>query len=314
MNGKIKAKQKSERSKVSFKQSFKRNREIYFMLIPIILYYAIFKYGPMAGNIIAFQNFRVTRGIWESDFVGLKHFISFFNDVYFLRVLKNTLFLSLCNLAFSFPMAIIFALLLNEVKNLRFKKLVQTITYMPHFISTVVICSMIISYVSPNGLFNYVITGLGFEKVGFLTDPKYFRGVYTVSHIWQNLGWSSIIYISALSGIDTELYEAAAVDGAGRWKQTIHITIPGIMPTICIMLIMQIGSMLSVGYEKILLLYSPIIYETADVISTYVYRKGILGAEYSFSSAVGMFNSVINFLLLVCANTFSKKVQGSGLF
>ena len=311
-NNKIEPSKKTRKNALIY--SIKKNREIYIMLIPVVLYYVVFRYAPMFGNMIAFQNYKVTKGILGSDWVGFKHFIAFFNDIFFLRVLKNTLTISVSSLLFSFPMPIIFALLLNEVKNLKFKKCVQTITYMPHFISTVIISSMILTYVAPNGVINAVIQALGFDKVPFMTDPKYFVGVYVISNIWQNLGWSSIIYISALSGIDTELYEAAAVDGANRWKQTIHITIPGILPTISIMLIMQIGSLLSVGYEKILLLYNPAIYESADVISTYVYRKGILGAEYSFSAAVGMFNSIVNFILLVFANWFSKRFQGSGLF
>lgn len=311
-NNKIEPSKKTRKNALIY--SIKKNREIYIMLIPVVLYYVVFRYAPMFGNMIAFQNYKVTKGILGSDWVGFKHFIAFFNDIFFLRVLKNTLTISVSSLLFSFPMPIIFALLLNEVKNLKFKKCVQTITYMPHFISTVIISSMILTYVAPNGVINAVIQALGFDKVPFMTDPKYFVGVYVISNIWQNLGWSSIIYISALSGINTELYEAAAVDGANRWKQTIHITIPGILPTISIMLIMQIGSLLSVGYEKILLLYNPAIYESADVISTYVYRKGILGAEYSFSAAVGMFNSIVNFILLVFANWFSKKFQGSGLF
>lgn len=311
-NNKIEPSKKTRKNALIY--SIKKNREIYIMLIPVVLYYVVFRYAPMFGNMIAFQNYKVTKGILGSDWVGFKHFIAFFNDIFFLRVLKNTLTISVSSLLFSFPMPIIFALLLNEVKNLKFKKCVQTITYMPHFISTVIISSMILTYVAPNGVINAVIQAFGIDKVPFMTDPKYFVGVYVISNIWQNLGWSSIIYISALSGIDTELYEAAAVDGANRWKQTIHITIPGILPTISIMLIMQIGSLLSVGYEKILLLYNPAIYESADVISTYVYRKGILGAEYSFSAAVGMFNSIVNFILLVFANWFSKKFQGSGLF
>ena len=312
MAGKLKTRQ--VKSKSSFRYSFKRNREVYFMLIPVILYYVIFKYAPMFGNVMAFQNFRVTRGFFESEWVGFKHFKTFFEDVYFWRLVRNTIVISASTLAVNFPMAVIFALLLNEVRNLKFKKLVQTVTYMPHFISTVVICSMITSYITPTGLLNSIITALGFDKVPFLTDPKYFVGVYVISHVWQNMGWSSIIYISALSGIDTELYEAAKVDGAGRWKQTLHITIPGILPTMSIMLIMSIGSMMSVGYEKILLLYTPATYETADVISTYVYRQGILGGSYSYSAAIGMFNSIVNFSLLTFANWFSKKAQGSGLF
>ena len=311
---KMKKVKKAKNQSNSFRYSFKRNKEVYFMLLPVILYYVIFKYVPMFGNLIAFQDYSVTRGVMGSDFVGLKHFKAFFNDIFFQRVLRNTLTISISSLVFTFPLPIIFALLLNEVKNLKFKKAVQTITYMPHFISTVIICSMILDFVSPSGLINDAIQALGFSKVPFLTDPKYFVGVYIISGVWQSLGWQSIIYISALSGIDTELYEAAQVDGAGRWKQTIHITIPGIMPTICIMLIMAVGSLMSVGYEKVLLLYNETIYETADIIGTYVYRKGILGAQYSFSAAVGMFNSVVNFLLLVFANWFTKKFQGSGLF
>ena len=185
---------------------------------------------------------------------------------------------------------------------------------MPHFISTVIICGMITSFVAREGVINSVIVSLGGSPLEFMTDPKYFVGIYTISGIWQNMGWSSIIYISALSSIDQELYEAASIDGASRWKQTIHITIPGILPTVSILLIMQIGQMLSVGFEKVMLLYNPSIYETADIISTYVYRQGILGANYSYSAAVGLFNSVVNFILLVSVNAFSRKISGNGLF
>ena len=197
---------------------------------------------------------------------------------------------------------------------MKFKKAVQTITYMPHFLSVVIVCSMIRNFVAGDGVINSVIESLGGNRVPFLTDPKYFPGVYTVSHIWQGIGWGSIIYLSALSSIDQELYEAAAIDGAGRWKQTIHITIPGILPTISILLIMNIGHLLSVGAMKILLLYNPAIYETADTISTYVYRQGILNASYSYSAAVGLFNSIINLILLNIANRFSKKTTGNGLY
>lgn len=287
---------------------------IYFMLIPVVAYYIIFHYIPMAGTVIAFQNFKITKGIFNSEFVGFKWFQQFLNDVYFWRLLKNTLVINLYNLVLGFPMPIILALLLNEVRNKAFKKTVQTITYMPHFISVVIICGIITNFVSTDGVINSVIKTFGGEALPFLTDPKYFPAVYTISGIWQNIGWSSIIYLSALSSIDQELYEAAAIDGASRWKQTLHITLPGILPTISILLIMQIGQMLSVGYEKILLLYNPAIYETADVISTYVYRQGIVGANYSYSTAVGLFNSVINLILLITANKLSKKTTGNGLF
>ena len=268
----------------------------------------------MFGNIMAFQDYKITRGIFESNFVGFKHFNSFLNDVYFWRLIKNTIRINVYGLVFGFPAPIIFALLLNEVRNISFKKTVQTITYMPHFISTVIICGMITSFVAREGVINSVIVSLGGSPLEFMTDPKYFVGIYTISGIWQNMGWSSIIYISALSSIDQELYEAASIDGASRWKQTIHITIPGILPTVSILLIMQIGQMLSVGFEKVMLLYNPSIYETADIISTYVYRQGILGANYSYSAAVGLFNSVVNFILLVSVNAFSRKISGNGLF
>lgn len=295
-------------------REIKKHKHVYIMLSPILLYYIVFRYIPMFGNIIVFQDYKVSRGFLASDFVGLKHFKTFLNDIYFWRLLRNTLTLSLYQLIFYFPMPIILALLLNEVRNMKFKKAVQTITYMPHFLSVVIVCSMIRNFVAGDGVINSVIESLGGNRVPFLTDPKYFPAVYTVSHIWQGIGWGSIIYLSALSSIDQELYEAAAIDGAGRWKQTIHITIPGILPTISILLIMNIGHLLSVGAMKILLLYNPAIYETADTISTYVYRQGILNASYSYSAAVGLFNSIINLILLNIANRFSKKTTGNGLY
>ena len=290
------------------------NIPIYILLLPILLYFLIFRYIPMFGNIIAFQDYSITRGILNSRFVGLKNFTDFLSSYKFWTLMRNTLSISLLEILFGFPSPIIFALLLNEVKHLRFKKSVQTITYMPHFISTVVICSLLLDFVSSEGLINGIRALFGGQPIAFMSDPKYFYTIYVSSQIWQSLGWSSIIYIANIASIDQELYEAAVIDGAGRWKQTIHITIPGILPTMSIMLIMSVGSVMSVGYEKILLLYTPAIYETADVISTYVYRQGILGGSYSYSAAIGMFNSIVNFSLLTFANWFSKKAQGSGLF
>lgn len=288
--------------------------DVYLMLIPTLLFYLVFRYIPMFGNIMAFQNFKITRGFTGSDFVGFTHFARFFSDYNFWRLLRNTVMLNLHLLIIAFPMPIIFALLLNELRCVKFKKAVQTITYMPHFISTVIITSLTLDFFSSNGVINSVIEMFGGMSRDFMTEPKYFWMIYTITSIWQSLGWSAIIYLSALSSIDQELYEAATIDGAGRWKQTLYVTIPGILPTVMILLIMQVGKMLTVGYEKIILLYNPSIYETADVISTYVYRKGILGADYGYSTAVGLFNSVINIILLFTSNKLSKKFTGSGLY
>lgn len=291
-----------------------KNKNIYIMLIPVIVFYVIFCYIPIFGNVIAFQDYKITRGILKSDFVGFKHFANFINDVYFWRLLRNTVTINLYYLILGFPVPIILALLLNEVRNQKFKKSVQMITYMPHFISAVVVASMTMDFVSTDGFINSVLVLFGIDSVPFMSTPKYFYGIYTISGIWQSMGWSSIIYISALASVDQQLYEAAKIDGAGRWKQTLYVTLPGILPTIIILFIMQIGSMLSVGYEKIILLYNPAIYETADVISTYIYRRGILGAEYGYSAAVSLFNAAINILLLVTSNFLSKKFTETSLF
>lgn len=317
MTSKIKMGKAEKAPALSTKTTRKRiweYREVYLMLLPVALYYIIFKYVPMFGNIIAFQDYRITKGIFASKFIGFEHFRSFLNDVYFWRLLRNTVVLNLYGLVLAFPAPIILALLLNEVRNVPFKRTVQTITYMPHFISAVIVAGMVLDFVSPSGLINALLNAIGIESKPFVTDPSYFYGIYTAMDIWQGIGWGSIIYISALSGIDAELYEASAIDGASRWQQTLKITLPCLMPTIAICLIMRVGQMLSTGFERIILLYNPAIFETSDVISTYVYRKGILGAEYGYSAAVGLFNSIINFALLVFSNWFSKKATGSGMF
>lgn len=291
-----------------------KHKHIYIILLPAIVYYLVFCYAPMGGLVMAFQRFSITKGILGSEWVGIKHFVSFLSDYNFWRILRNTLMINFWGLVFGFTSPIIFALLLNEIKNNRFKKTVQTITYMPHFLSVVVVSGLVLTFVSSNGLINGIIQLFGGDKIAFMNDPKYFYRIYVTSDIWQQLGWNSIIYISALSGIDQQLYEAASIDGAGRWKQLLHITIPGIMGTIMTLLVMRIGRMLTIGYDKILLLYNPSIYETADVISTYVYRRGLLDGDYSYSAAVGMFNSVFNFIFLMSANVLSKKATGSGLW
>lgn len=289
-------------------------RQVYVMLLPALVFYAVFCYAPMFGLTIAFQDYSVTKGVFGSPFIGFENFKNFFTNYKFWELMRNTLSINIWGFIFGFPAPIIFALLLNEMKNLRCKKLVQTVTYMPHFISTVVIASMILTFTSSEGIVNDVRVLFGGERISFMTEPKYFYFIYILSDIWQNVGWSSIIYIAALSSVDQELYEAAAIDGAGRFKQMLHITLPGISQTIIIMMIMRLGQMLTVGYEKIILLYNPVIYETSDVISTYVYRRGLLEGDYSYSAAVGMFNSVFNFIFLITSNSVSRKLTGSGLW
>jgi putative aldouronate transport system permease protein len=295
-------------------QDLKRNKHIYVILIPVFTYYLVFHYFPMYGALIAFKDFRPSRGVWGSPWVGFKHFIDFFSSYYFVRLITNTLALSIYSLIFGFPAPIILALLLNELRISWFKRVVQTITYIPHFISIVIICGIIINFVKMDGLVSLIVKQFAGYDGNLLLEPKYFRTIYVGSGIWQHVGWSSIIYLATLAGINYELYEAARIDGAGRWKQTFYITLPCLLPTITILLILQIGSLMNVGFEKVMLLYNPRIYDTADVISTFVYRQGILSAQYSFSSAVGLFNSVINCSLVVLANQFSKKMTENSLW
>jgi putative aldouronate transport system permease protein len=291
-----------------------KNRYIYIMLLPVITYYIVFHYVPLYGAQIAFKNFTPSKGIWSSPWVGFKYFEEFFNSYYFERLLRNTVLISLYDLIFGFPAPIILALLLNEIKSNIFKRTVQTVTYLPHFISLVVICGMIIDFLARDGLVNNILNRFGIESIPFMIKPEWFRTIYVASNIWQGIGWGSIIYLAALSNIDPQLYEAATIDGAGRFRQVLHVTLPGILPTVVIMLILRLGQMLNVGSEKILLLYNTSTYETADVISTFVYRKGILEASYSYSTAIGLFNSVINFALLVIANFISRKATETSLW
>lgn len=295
-------------------RDFQKNKQKYLLILPVLIYFILFHYKPMYGIIIAFKRYKPNLGISDSPWVGLQNFVRFFKDVYCFRIIRNTFTISFLSLIFSFPMPILLALLLNEVKNMKFKKAVQTITYMPHFIAMVVLCGMITSFCQTNGLINNVIEFLGGTRTNLLLKKEYFYPIYLISEIWKNIGWDSIIFLAALSGIDQEQYEAARVDGAGRIKQIIYITLPGLLPTISILLILKMGSILSVGYEKILLLYQPVTYEVADVISTYTYRKGLVDADYSYSTAISMFNSVINIIFLQVSNIISKKAGQSGLY
>ncbi|SIQ28687.1 ABC transporter permease [Paenibacillus macquariensis] len=297
-----------------FLKDIRKNPWLYVMLIPVLLYFTIFHYYPMYGALIAFKEFSPRLGIMGSPWVGWEHFESFFNGIYFWRVIKNTLMISFYELLFGFPAPIILALLLNEVRKTAFKRTVQTLTYMPHFISLVVVCGIIKEFTMSDGLINDLLAFFGWERVSLLLESEYFRTIFVSSGIWQNIGWGTIIYLAALAGIDQEQYEAAKIDGANRWKQMLHVTLPGIISTIIILFILEIGKLMNVGGEKIILLYNPSTYETADVISSYVYRLGLQEFNYSFSSAVGLFNSAINFTLVISANWLSRKMNNTSLW
>ncbi|MZQ86693.1 ABC transporter permease subunit [Paenibacillus sp. 5J-6] len=298
----------------SLRRDLIRNKWLYIMILPVVIYYIAFQYAPMYGAIIAFKQFVPAKGILGSDWVGFKHFNDFFSSIYFFRVIKNTILLSMSNLLFGFPAPIILALLLNELKSPIFRRITQTITYMPHFITLVVVAGIIRYFTLSDGLVNDVIAFFGGERASFLQQPESFRPIYVISEIWQQVGWGTIIYLAAISGIDQQQYEAAKIDGATKFRQIWHITLPGILPTVMIMLILALGNLMNVGFEKIILLYSASIYDTADVISTFVYRKGILEFNYGFSTAVGLFNSVINFIILLMANYLSKRVSQNSLW
>ena len=299
---------------VKVARDWQRHKFKYLIAIPFLIYLILFCYKPMYGVLLAFKKFSPALGITNSPWIGLDNFIRFFKDPWFPRLIRNTFSISMLSLVASMPAAIILALLLNEVRVSWFKRVVQTITYMPHFIALVVVCALIKNFCATKGLFNQIIGFLGGEQANLLIQPDLFYPIYILSGIWQNVGWNSIIYLAALSGIDQEQYEAAKIDGASRLQQIWYITLPGIFPTIAMLLILDMGKVLSVGYEKLLLLYSPLTYEVADVISTYVYRKGLIDAEYGFSTAVSLFNSVVNIIFLTVANRLSKKMGQSGLF
>ncbi len=304
---------------IRFKKDFRRNYGAYLLFLPVALYYILFAYKPMYGILVAFKDFTPARGVWESPWTsdyGFGHFISLFESFYFIRVLKNTLVISFSTLLVTFPAPIILALLLNEVRSTKFKRTIQTLSYMPHFISLVVICSMLRLFVADKGIVTSFLKTFGIVDgtYSLLSMESFFVPIYVFSGLWQTVGWNAIIYMSALSGIDQGLYEAARIDGAGKWKQMWHVTLPGLMPTIIMLLILRIGQIMSIGHEKIILLYNEEIYSTADVISSFVYRKGLLEYNWGFSTAVGLFNSVINFMLVLIANKISRKTIDMGLW
>ncbi|GHU01150.1 sugar ABC transporter permease [Spirochaetia bacterium] len=298
-----------------FLKEFKRDKLLLLLALPALLYFALFHYLPMAGSVIAFQDFRPGGGIFSSAFVGLRWFKEFFSSVFFSRLLLNTFILSLYMLAFAFPAPIIFALMLCEIKEGLFRRAVQAVSFLPHFISLVVVVGILQNFLSPvDGVLNRLREFAGLAPIAFMEEPSWFRTIYVVSGIWQEFGWNSIIYIAAIAGISPQLYEAARIDGCSRFRQMIHITLPGIMPAALTLLILNLGKIMSVGFEKIILMYSPSTYSVADVISTFVYRRGIVDMQFSYAGAVELFNSLVNLALLLTVNRISRHKTGVGLF
>ena len=308
----------AEKSRSWLQQAFyyiKRDRMLWALVLPGLIFFIIFSYVPMGGVLIAFEDYRPAKGIFGSNWVGFRYFLDFFRSPYFGRLMRNTILISVYGLLWGFPIPILFALFLNELKNGLFKKLVQTVSYLPHFISVVVLVGMVQSFLNPyDGIVNTMIKALGGTPINFLSEPSWFRTIYVASGIWQDFGYNSIIYLSAISAVDPQLYEAARIDGAKRIQIMFRITLPCILPTAIIMLILNFGGIMNVGFEKVNLLYSPATYETADVISTYVYRRGVLDAQFSFSTAVGLFNSVINLTLMFLVNKISRRVSEVSLW
>lgn len=300
--------------KLSVRADYRKFKWLYWMILPIIIYYAVFMYIPMFGQVIAFQDYRPARGIGGSEWVGLENFVDFFKSPFAWRVIRNTIIISVNEIIFGFPAPIILALLINEMSCRRYKRVLQTISYIPHFISLVVMCGIIIDFVSSRGVITTILTYFGLEEQNLLANSSYFVPIYVISGIWKTVGWGSIIYLATLAGVDQNLYEAAAIDGAGRWARLWHVTFPSLVPIIAIQLIIRIGNIMSAGAEKIILLYSPAVYESADTIASYVYRAGIQEQSYSLAAAVGMFNSVINLALVFFANWFSRKCVDESLW
>lgn len=296
-------------------KSFKRHWQLYLLVIPPVLYFVLFKYIPIANAVLAFKDYNVMLGIWGSPWAGLKHFKLFFENPVFWTLIQNTLLISLYHLLIAFPIPIVLALCLNEVRVGFFKKTVQLVTYAPYFISTVVMVSIIILFLSPRlGIVGDLMAAFGMERKDILGDPSLFRSVYVWSDVWQNAGYSAIIYLAALAGVDPSLYEAAKVDGASRWRKMLHIDVPGLLPTATIILILNAGTIMAVGFEKIYLLQNPLNLSVSEIIATYVYKIGLLNANYSFATAVGLFNSVVNLLLLLLVNAVARRVSSNSLW
>jgi putative aldouronate transport system permease protein len=294
----------------------RRYWQLYAMMILPIIYFIVFKYLPMFGNVLAFRRYRPGMGPFGTEWVGFKYFKMFLKDPAFWRAFRNTLTISLMNLIINFPIPIIFAILLNEVRRLRFKKLVQTVSYMPRFISTVVVIAILGELLSPStGLLNIFLQNVfGMEPIYFMNEPEYFRWLYVLTDTWQFTGWTAIIYLAAITGINSDLFEAAQIDGANRFQQIINVTIPSILPTIMVMLILNVGHMLSLGFEKVLLMYTPSNSQVSDIIDTLVYRTGLANQNYSYATAIGLFSGIIGVILVTSSNSLSKKLTGDGIY
>ncbi|MEK3888749.1 ABC transporter permease [Bacillus sp. FSL K6-3431] len=298
-----------------FRKSIRKNLVLYLLVIPVLVYFLVFKYIPMYGLQIAFKEFIATKGIGGSPWVGTEHFIRFFNSHYFWRLIQNTLGIGIYQLVVGFPIPIILALLINEIRNKSHKSFIQTVTYAPHFLSVIVLVGMLFLFLSPtNGIVNQVIILFGGEPVHFMTESKWFKSIYVFSGVWQQMGWSSIIYLAALSAVDPQLHDAAKIDGASRLQRIWYVNLPTILPTIIILLILQSGDILSVGFEKVFLMQNQLNMEASDVIATHVYRSGILGAQYDYSAAIGLFESLTNFIVLLMVNYFAKRTSSTSLW
>ena len=304
-----------QNKKESVLNKIAKDWDLYLLLLPGFVWYLLFCYKPMAGLITAFYDYNVFKGLAGSTFVGFANFSEFINGPDFVRTIKNTLMIALWQIFICFPLPIVLAIAVTEMKNRFIRKLTQTATFLPYFISVVVVCGMVINFLSPStGIVNLIIKKLGFTPVYFMVEPKYSRLIYTMMTLWQTAGFNAIVYIAAIMGIDSQLYEAAIVDGANKWKRIVHITVPGILPTVITMFIMNIGKMVKVGYESILLLYQPTTYPVADVISTYSYRIGIENGDYGLATAAGLFEAVVALILVSVANKISKRVTENSLW
>lgn len=302
------------RAKTAFRTRLWQQKYMLLMILPGFLLVFIFNYMPMYGVLMAFEDYSFSRGILGSKWVGFKHFITFFGNPMAFRVVKNTLTLGVYSLLWSFPAPIVFALLLNEIRGARFKKLVQTVSYFPYFISTVIVAGMLLEFCARDGMINQLRMAMGLNPITFLLDPKYFRSIFIASGIWQTTGYGTIIYLAAISNIDPTLYDVASLDGANRFQKMHHITLPAMMPTVTILLIFAVSGILGSDFQKIILLYTPQTYAVADVIGTYTYREGILGAKFEYTTAIGLFNSLVSFVLLSIANFISKRASETSLW
>ncbi|MFB4286052.1 ABC transporter permease [Nonomuraea sp. ATR24] len=298
----------------TWRRALRRDWQLYTLAILPLLFFLIFRYAPMLGNVIAFRKFQPGGNLFGEEWVGLRYVNMFLSDPTFWTVFTNTLMLGGLTLLFCFPLPIVLALLLNEIRTRRLKRFLQSVSYLPHFLSVVIVAALVMQMTAVDGPINQVLKSLGEEPVTFLQQPEWFRTIYVSSEVWQTVGWGTILYLAALTTIDEQLYEAARMDGAGRWRQIWHVTLPGIRPTAVTLMILNLGTFLAVGFEKILLLYNPLTYPTADVISTYLFRMGVLSSNFSYAAAIGLFEALIGLVLVVSANVISRRTVGTSLW